>query len=521
MGWWSKSTGLLRFACDVRPLLRRRVDDASAAATIACGTAERERRFLAMLDAKVWCHSSSPYRALLDAAGCARGDVERLVRRDGLDDALRTLEGAGVRIGYEELKGRAVAVRGSRTFRFRAEDFDDPASSPGLALSSSGTRGPRQRVQIDAEHIAELASSWAVFLAEHEDGIAPLVFWTPGHAGVAARHLACAVAGRRYVRWFVAEDMKAPVDRAYGSLVHALSRLAGGLPRPERVPFASPRPVLEALRAMLERGEHPCVNTAPSAAATLALLACERGASLDGVTFLLGAEPLTDARRATISASGARTAVLYGSSEAPWIGAQCRTPGSADAVHVLRDGYAAIEGRDGALLLTSLRRAVPKVLINADIGDRADVAHGLRCGCTYDGLGCTQQLSSVRSADKITELGVTFAVRDVQHVLEDALPRRLGGVAGDYQLVEDRDPSGLPRYTVRVHPRLELGEAGVADAFLVALAELERPYGFMTETWRRAGIVRACRAPAVIAPSGKIPSFHRVPDGERSRTIAS
>ncbi len=60
MGWWSKSTGLLRFACDVRPLLRRRVDDASAAATIACGTAERERRFLAMLDAK----HGDPFAAL-------------------------------------------------------------------------------------------------------------------------------------------------------------------------------------------------------------------------------------------------------------------------------------------------------------------------------------------------------------------------------------------------------------------------------------------------------------------------
>lgn len=520
MGWWSKSTGLLRFARGVRGLLQRRIDDVSSAATIARGVSQREQRFLDLLDAKVWPRPSSPYRLLLDAAGCAAGDVERLVRREGLDAALRALAAGGVRIAFDELKGRAPAVRGSATFHFRADDFDDPLVRPDLALSSSGSRGPRQRVQIDVEHIAELAPAWGVFLAEHADGAAPLVFWTPGHAGIAARYLACAVAGRRFARWFVSEDMNATVDRAYAATVHGLSRRAGGFARAERVPFASPGPVLDALNAMGARGARPCVNTAPSAAAGLALLARERGAALDGVTFLLGAEPLTDARRATIAASGARTAVLYGSSEAPWIGAQCRTPASADAVHVLRDGYAvvAVDDADGALLLTSLRRAVPKVLINADIGDRAVLDHGAACGCTYDRLGCTQQLSSVRSADKITELGVTFAVRDVQHVLEDALPRRLGGVAGDYQLVEERCASGLPRYTVRVHPRLDVSEVSVAEAFLDELGGLARPYGFMAATWRRAGIVRASRAPALIAPSGKVPIFHRVPESAQSRT---
>jgi hypothetical protein len=533
-GWWSKGTGLLRFARGVHGLLQRRIDDHTAAATIARGVAQREQRFLDVLDAKVWPHASSPYRALLDAAGCTRGDVARLVQRDGLGFALRVLADAGVRVGFDELKGRADTVRGSRTFRFRAEDFDDPLMRPDLALSSSGTRGPRRRVQIDVEHVAELAAPWAMFLSEHEAGHTdtPLLFWTPGHAGIAARYLACAVAGRRYERWFVSEVMNAAVDRAYAACVHGLSRRAGKFPAAERVPFDAPAAVLDALCALLARGARPCVNTAPTAASALALLACERGVALDGVTFLLGAEPLTDARRATITAAGARCAVLYGSSEAPWIGAQCAIPACADAVHVLLDGYAVItatdagssaqnaassngETRDGTLLLTSLRRAVPTVLINADIGDRARLDDGARCGCTYDRLGCVQQLSSVRSSDKITELGVTFAVRDVQHVLEDALPRRLGGVAGDYQLIEERDGAGLPRYIVRVHPRLDVDEARVADAFLAELSGRERHYGFMVATWQRAGIVCAIRAPALIAPSGKVPSFHRVPEPTR------
>jgi hypothetical protein len=54
VGWWSKGTGLLRFARDLRGLLRQRIDDASSAAAIARGAAEREQRFLDVLDTKVW-----------------------------------------------------------------------------------------------------------------------------------------------------------------------------------------------------------------------------------------------------------------------------------------------------------------------------------------------------------------------------------------------------------------------------------------------------------------------------------
>ena len=68
------------------------------------------------------------------------------------------------------------------------------------------------------------------------------------------------------------------------------------------------------------------------------------------------------------------------------------------------------QARDGqTLLLTSLRSASPKVLLNTDIGDRA-VLETRRCGCLYDQLGCRLLLHTIRSSDKITELGVTFAV---------------------------------------------------------------------------------------------------------------
>jgi hypothetical protein len=52
-------------------------------------------------------------------------------------------------------------------------------------------RGVPTRVPIDADLIADMPTYWAVFLAEHDALTTPLLFWTPGHAGVAARCLAC------------------------------------------------------------------------------------------------------------------------------------------------------------------------------------------------------------------------------------------------------------------------------------------------------------------------------------------
>ena len=524
MGSWAKGMGLWRFARGVRGLLHRRIGVDEAVRTIARGVTERDARFLAKLEHSVYANPSSPYRRLLAVAGCTFGDVARLVRADGLEGALHALARAGVHVTFDELKCRRPAVRGSQTLHFRPADFDDPLVVEQLSLRSGGTRGTPQRVPVDVDHIAELAPSWALFLAENDCATAPLLFWTPGHAGVAARYLACALFGQRYVRWFVSEDMRAATDRLYGACVHGLARRAFALPRAQRAPFGDPAPVLDCLLVLLAGARRACVNTAPSAAAKLALLAQRRGASLDGVTFLLGAEPLTPARRATIEASGARATPLYGSSEAPWIGGQCRVAAHADAVHVLQDGYAAIAADEPShapdasgrtVLLTSLRRAVPKVLLNADIGDRA-VFSERRCGCLYDRVGCRLELYRIRSSDKITELGVTFVVHDVHQVLEQVLPRRLGGSAGDYQLVESRDRHGLPRYTLLLDPGLrDLDDAVVTTTFLAELGRLERHYGFMTSTWAREGLIRVRRGAPLAGPSGKVLSFHRASDAAR------
>jgi phenylacetate-coenzyme A ligase PaaK-like adenylate-forming protein len=250
----------------------------------------------------------------------------------------------------------------------------------------------------------------------------------------------------------------------------------------------------------------------------LSLAAQRDGKSLAGLTFLLGSEPLTPARRQTIEASGARAAALYGSSEAPWIGGQCRHAIDPDDVHVLLDGYAIVPGEvagastgaaDRTLLLTSLRRALPKVLLNTDIGDRA-VIEQARCDCLYSRLGCHVRLHQIRSADKITEFGVTFAVRDVFRVLEEIFPVRFGGAAGDYQLVEMRTANGLPESAMVVNPRLPgIDDDTVLAAFFSEMGRLEDHYQFMAAAWARENVVRVSRSLPMIGPSGKVLPFYR------------
>src|SRR5262249_16104425 len=268
-----------------------------------------------------------------------------------------------------------------------------------FSASTSGTRGAPVSVPIDADHIAELAPSWSIFLEEQGCLEAPLIFWTPGHAGVAARYLACAQVGLKYANWFISEDVGSIASRTYAEYVHRFARWAGGFPAPERASFGEPGRVLDVVQRRLAESGRVALNTAPSAAVKLSLAAQQRAVSLAGLTFLLGSEPLTPARRQTIEASGARTAALYGSSEAPWIGGQCRHRAHSDDVHVLLDGYAivpaAANSDDRTLLLTSLRRALPKVLLNTDIGDRAEIDRS-PCDCLYSRLGCGLRLHTIR-----------------------------------------------------------------------------------------------------------------------------
>jgi hypothetical protein len=83
--------------------------------------------------AAVYRVQARPYRALLDRAGCQYGDLERLVRRDGVDSALRDLFAHGVYLTADEFEGPRPVIRGNAMI----------AVDPGQLRNPTERRPPR------------------------------------------------------------------------------------------------------------------------------------------------------------------------------------------------------------------------------------------------------------------------------------------------------------------------------------------------------------------------------------------
>jgi hypothetical protein len=231
-----------------------------------------------------------------------------------------------------------------------------------------------------------------------------------------------------------------------------------------------------------------------------------------GVSFLLGAEPVTPERRAAMEASGARCCPTYGSAETGWVGAQFNGAGEADEVHVFRDSWTVLprpldgESADApcAMLFTTLTRSAPKILINTEIGDSAYFERAPDTSIARQ-FGYDLTIHTIRSFRKLTAFGVTLAVADLYPILEHELPQRFGGGVGDYQLVESQDERGASSLRLRIDPGLgAIDEAAVQSALLQHIAAKRSYYGFMADMIEKAGAVKVERRPAERTPAGKI-----------------
>src|SRR4051794_18010669 len=98
--------GIARFAFGLRGFLRERLDLATAERLLVDGMATREQRFLRKLRVAVFGNPTSPYLALCRHAGCELGDLERQVAHDGVEPTLAVMRDAGIRVDWEELRGR-------------------------------------------------------------------------------------------------------------------------------------------------------------------------------------------------------------------------------------------------------------------------------------------------------------------------------------------------------------------------------------------------------------------------------
>jgi hypothetical protein len=512
-----------RFLWDLPPILRRPLTPERARAILRARFERRETDLLALAARAIYPFPTHPYRRLLRAAGCEYGDLETLVRRHGVDDALRTLVRAGVYLSIDEFKGRRPVTRGGLSLHVDLATLRNPAAQGAVPARSSGSVGAATTADVDLEFVRDLAVNQCLVLHARGGTAWRHALWhVPGSAAL-KRVLWLTVAGSPPERWF------SPLDLATTALhpryrwsirgLRWVSRAVGiALPGVTHAPPQDPTPLLRWMREVLAAGEVPHVATYASGAVRLADAAIAAGIDLRGAQLTISGEPTTRARLAAVRRSGATAVPQYGASEAGGtIGHGCLAPTEADDLHLFHDLRAVIQPGDelagsgvspATLLLTSLRPRAPFVLLNVSLGDRAVLARRA-CGCPLGDLGWTTHLHTIRSDEKLTAGGMNFFDGDLVHVLEDVLPARFGGGPTDYQLIEDEVEGGHRALRLVVDPSVgPLDERAVSEAFLGAIGRA-RGAGRVTELlWRDAGILRVERRPPVASTGGKIIHLH-------------
>ncbi|MFN8522922.1 MAG: hypothetical protein U0821_07410 [Chloroflexota bacterium] len=514
-----------RLARDVPPFLQRRLSLDAARSHIARGLAEREVRFLDLVDRAVYQHPRSPYRQLLAHAGCEHGDLRALVRTEGIEGALRRLASQGVYVTFDEFKGRQVAVRGSARFAFSDRDFDSPLIRvPHYFDFTGGTSGRPMPVARTLDVLEDVAAMLAVVFEAHGIDRPRHVLWRGGSPSYPLVHSRL---GSRVELWLNPVRGLPVLARSGLMYLRGLARVAGHrIPMPRYGDLMNPEWVA---RWLLHHPRHDgtvVVTCTITSAVRVAAAAIATGVPLTGVTFYVGGEPLTARRRGAIEASGAGLLLDYSTNELPSASSGCVNGVAPDDVHLMTNLYAVIQRQRelftggvsvDALLFTTLSPTAGKIGINVEPGDSARIE--IRDGdcCRIGGLGLTTHLSDIRSFEKMSSEGTTFVRSNLIQILEEELPARFGGDPVDYQLVEEEGSDGATRLVLHIDPRVGRIDHGAVRALL--LSELRRGglfSAFQAALIERADSIIVRRRAPLATRGGKVLPFHLQRNDEKS-----
>lgn len=512
------------FARGLRGLVRHPVSLADARETVADEIRSRDDRFLQGLDDLVWPHAQHPNRRLMDHAGIEPGDVRSLVADHGLEGALEALRDAGVYVAYDEYQGKTPARRGSATFDIEPADFFNRSIKADYLATTGGSRSAGTPVELSFSYQRRQSVTRAIQFDLYGVLGAPTTTWLPVFPSAAGFGAVMKLAGAGNVpeRWF----SQIPVNIAgvgkhkqlTNRFLPALNALARtGLPSPEHVPTADPTPVVEWLKSAIERTGRATITGYASSITAAARHATETGVDLTGAVAFPSSEPVTSGKLTTIRNSGMVACPTYAFVPEGIIAMSC--PNSPDEEYHLWENELAVitrrrtrdDGREvDAFLWTSLPANAPRVLINVENDDYGAVTRdGDACGCGIADLGTRTKLGDIRGISKVVAAGISLDGRTFDKLVEEELPRRIGGAPGDFQFVEAEDDRGTV-VTIRVHPRLgEVDEAAVVRATSEALRLTENGV-LADEVWKLGQRLRVERAAPVSTKAGKTLAFERL-----------
>jgi len=512
----------VRFLAGLPTFLRTRIDPAEAREHVIRRLAEREENFLAIAGRSIFEHSESPYRKMLELAGCERGDFEALVRTRGLVDALTHLRQAGVYVTFEEFKGRQPLVRDGVLIPTTPGSFDNPYLSRYYRQSTGGSTGAARQVSMDLDFLMESAIEQAVMDGLHGFHDRPTAVWLDGLPGPGtAIVLKRVVAGHPIQRWFSPVHSKgtrspAKFRWAERGMLWTARGCGAAVPLPEAVPLDKPEIIARWLGETLEAQGRAGLRTMVSRALRVALAAREMDIDLTGTIISAGGEPATEAKVGAIRETGAIFQSGYHFSEAGAIALACTNPATFDELHLLAHRIELVqhprELAGGEVVhsfhFTTLLESAPKILLNVEIDDFGEVFER-GCGCPMEVLGLTRHIRRIRSFAKLTGEGVTLVGSDMVRILEEVLPARFGGSALDYQLMEEEDERGFTRLSIVVSPSISIAdEAEVIDTVVEALGSGPADAVISQRMWRQAGTIRVKRMEPVWTARGKLLPLH-------------
>jgi len=513
-----------RFASGLPALFQGRLTIAAARAIVDERMDRREANFLQLVHRSVFAYSKSPYRPLMNAAGCTFSDLQQMTRSHGLEPTLQRLRDAGVFVTFDEFKGRRPIERHGLRYDVAASAFDNPFLTRHYYAETGGTTGAGTRVPLDCDHLSERLPH--VLLAYHAHGVlgAPTAIWRdiyPDHSGM-SNFLRGPRLGHVPEKWFTPvtrQDLRPGLkNRLATSTIRAVARAYGvRIPRPEPVRLDESLRIANWAADAAARHGRALVRASVSLAVRVAASARSAGVNMEGVTLMGGGEPPTPAKVRAMEASGARWIPMYAFTEGGRAGVGCVHPKDGNDLHFLKDTLALIQHRRTiedaglevpAFYFTSLMPSSPKILINVENDDYGTI-EPRRCGCALEEYGFTDHLRHVRSFRKLTGEGMTLVGTDMERILGELLPARFGGGPLDYQLLEEEDESGLTRLTLLVHPTVRPpSDQAVIDAVLDELGRGSDAANIARAYWRQANTLRIRRAPPIWTGRGKLMPLH-------------
>ncbi|HVN27323.1 MAG TPA: hypothetical protein VMT64_02495, partial [Candidatus Binataceae bacterium] len=156
----------------------------------------RDANFLDLVARTIYPSPQNPYCRMLLNAQCEFPDLEREVRREGLERTLKRLQEAGVYLTHDEFKGKAPIVRDGRLIEADAHSFDNPLISAKIEARSGGSRsaGTRTAHSVRTQlHWEQYQSVMAYELGIEHDPFVALLPILPSVTG-----LTVSLRGRRY-----------------------------------------------------------------------------------------------------------------------------------------------------------------------------------------------------------------------------------------------------------------------------------------------------------------------------------